>query len=232
MVMVTVGTYIAGKFLFKDSFADAGWQWGKVKHYMWIVVLIGALWIAPTLIELAIGTLELPASLTSEQVTWIVIPLFGTLISGFGEEFGWRGYMLLRMAQRMGVRWAVFWHGVIWWSWHLPILAGGGIQAGMAAAEQSGLPVGVSIIIVGGTQVLLGMVPSILHGVVFAYIWTRSRSLAVSTVYHAAYDNVRDSLNLVGCMGVWTGLWATALLSVLGVVFLVRKSSWRGLKEE
>ena len=29
MIMVTVGTFIAGKYVFKDNFADAGWSWGK-----------------------------------------------------------------------------------------------------------------------------------------------------------------------------------------------------------
>ena len=28
MIMVTVGTYIAGRYIFRDGFAGAGWSWG------------------------------------------------------------------------------------------------------------------------------------------------------------------------------------------------------------
>lgn len=38
------------------------------------------------------------------------------------EEFGWRGYLLPRLAARMGNTWAALCVGVIWASWHLPII--------------------------------------------------------------------------------------------------------------
>jgi len=38
-----------------------------------------------------------------------------------GEEVGWRGFALRRMADRMGLRWASVVLGVIWAAWHLPL---------------------------------------------------------------------------------------------------------------
>jgi hypothetical protein len=38
------------------------------------------------------------------------------------EEFGWRGYLLPRLSARMGNLWATLCVGVIWASWHLPLM--------------------------------------------------------------------------------------------------------------
>lgn len=50
-------------------------------------------------------------------------PLLNALFA-FGEEFGWRGYLLPKLAP-LGTRRAVLIHGVIWGVWHWPILAMG-----------------------------------------------------------------------------------------------------------
>jgi len=62
-----------------------------------------------------------------------------------------------------------------------------------------------------------------LHGVVIAYIWTRSGSLAVATVYHAAYDGFRDSLSILVGLGPIAQGFASVLLMALGIIFL-----WKG----
>jgi membrane protease YdiL (CAAX protease family) len=230
MLMVAVGTFIAGKFVFRDGFAGAGWQWGKGRHYLWVAALVALLWLVPTGIGLATGGRQWPASLTTEQVVWVFILLFVTLLPGFGEEFGWRGYMLPRLARRLSARQAVAVQAVIWWAWHLPIVIGVGVQAGLDGAAQTPLPAWVTIAITTTVAVVMNAVVATLHGVVFAYIWVRSRSLAVATVYHAAYDGVRDSLGMTIGMGTMTGLWANLVLVMLGVYFLM-KGDWRGLKE-
>jgi uncharacterized protein len=39
MIMVTVGTYLAGRYVFRDGFAGAGWSWGKPKYYLAVIGL-------------------------------------------------------------------------------------------------------------------------------------------------------------------------------------------------
>jgi membrane protease YdiL (CAAX protease family) len=38
-----------------------------------------------------------------------------------GEEIGWRGYALPRLASRLGLPWASIVLGIVWASWHLPL---------------------------------------------------------------------------------------------------------------
>lgn len=231
MCMVTVGTFIAGRYVFRDGFAGAGWRWGKPKHYLLVIGLVLLLWVVPTLVDLSVTNVSLPGHLTAGQITWIFVLIFVTLIPGFGEEFGWRGYMLPHLARHHSPRVAVIIHAVIWWAWHLPILIGEGIRAGIFAAHEANLPVALSAAIIAAVVLLVSVVPAILHGVVFAYIWTRTRSLPVATVYHAAYDGVRDSLMITIGIGPIAGFSAVVLLMTLGVAFLW-KGDWENLKSD
>lgn len=228
MFMVTVGTFIAGRYVFRDGFAGAGWRWGKLKYHLLVIGLALLLWVVPTIADLAVGTLRLPDKLTGTQLVWILVFLTG-FIPCFGEEFGWRGYMLPCLARRYTPRKAVVVHAIIWWAWHLPIMVGVGVQVGIAGAEEMGFSVGLSIIITVVSIVAVGAVPAILHGVVFAYIWMRSRSLAVATVYHLAFDGVRDSIHTTIGPGPIAGVWAAALLVILGIIFLW-KGNWKNLQ--
>ena len=61
-----------------------------------ITWLSSAVWVVPTCVDLALGGLKLPSGITSTQLGWVFVLLFVTLLPGFGEEFGWRGYLACR----------------------------------------------------------------------------------------------------------------------------------------
>ncbi|NIZ12505.1 CPBP family intramembrane glutamic endopeptidase [Phaeobacter sp. HF9A] len=63
---------------------------------------------------------------------WQVIPmiLILTLLAGFGEEFGWRGFALPRLKRKHTALGASLVIGVCWGMWHIPLfLAPGTVQS-------------------------------------------------------------------------------------------------------
>jgi membrane protease YdiL (CAAX protease family) len=98
------------------------------------------------------------------------------MIFTFGEEFGWRGYLLPRLAP-LGGGWAALLTGVIWGLWHAPII------------------ISTSINFPGHPWLgALAMVP-LTTSLSFVYAWLRLRSGSVwpSTLAHAA-ANVQAGL--------------------------------------
>jgi membrane protease YdiL (CAAX protease family) len=117
MIMVAVGTFVAGRYVFRDGFDDAGWHWGKLWHYLAVIGFAALLWVVPTFAGLILGLYNLPAGLLLSQILFLLLlNFFATLLPGFGEEFGWRGYLLPRLSQKHTPRKAVLLHSFIWWA--------------------------------------------------------------------------------------------------------------------
>jgi uncharacterized protein len=230
MIMVGVATFLLGRFYFRDGFRGAGWSWGRPLHYVAVIGLVLFLWALPKAMAVVARNVQWPegleASFTAKPMVYLPLVY---LIGGFGEEFGWRGYLLPRLAERFHPRWAVLIHALIWWAWHLPIVAGTLARVGAAQAEQmhvSPVIVGVTIAVIGSA---MSLVPVVLHAVVFAYIWMRSKSLVVATVYHAAFDGLRDWLGATGLLTPLVGVWANLVIIVFGAILLWR-ANWSRLR--
>ena len=142
-----------------------------------------------------------------------IIP-FAILISTpvqSGEEIGWRGYALPRMASRLGLGWASIILGVIWAAWHLPLF----FLPGSDTYHQS--------FIVYATQVTA-------LSVAMAWLWERTgRSLLLTMLMHAAVNNTQEIIPSAVPGGTKTfGLsasplsWlAAAMLWICAAYFLV-----------
>lgn len=55
-------------------------------------------------------------------VTGILLSPFVNIVNCFGEEWGWRGYLLPKLLSRFQVVPAVLLNGVIWGLWHAPLI--------------------------------------------------------------------------------------------------------------
>jgi membrane protease YdiL (CAAX protease family) len=129
--------------------------------------------------------------------------------------------MLRHLVKRYSTWKAILVHAFIWWAWHLPVIFTIGIRQGIGtnAAE--------SILLI----TLITLIPSMMNAVIFAYVWTATKSLAVASVYHSAYDEVRDAIEKTVGFGPLVSLWEMAVTTLFGA-FLLWKGNWKPLTEE
>ncbi len=109
--------------------------------------------------------------------TPVVLMLAGVLISTpfqSGEEIGWRGFALPRMAVRMGYARAALLLGIVWAFWHLP-------QFFLATTDTYHQP-----FFVWSLQVVA-------LSVAFAWLYVRTNgSLLLTMLLHASVNNTKD----------------------------------------
>ncbi len=110
-------------------------------------------------------------SLITQTVLAFTLAIPINMIFTFGEEFGWRGYLLPRLAPLGGIPAAII-TGVVWGLWHAPVI----VQDGYNYPGYPWLGVGMMVVF----TVALGMV--------FAWLRFRSGSVWPSTLAHAAFN--------------------------------------------
>ncbi len=99
----------------------------------------------------------------------LAIPL--NMIFTFGEEFGWRGYLLPKLAPLGGIPAAII-TGVVWGVWHAPVIV-------LDSYNYPGHP---------WLGVLMMVVFTVPLSMIFAWLRFRSGSVWPSTLAHAAYN--------------------------------------------
>jgi membrane protease YdiL (CAAX protease family) len=133
------------------------------------------------------------------------------VMAALGEEFGWRGFLLPRLAGTMRLVPAAVLVGLIWGVWHLPAdyvgLKGYGDLFWLA-------------FLINGPLVLTG------HSMVMAWLWRETGgSLFVSVLYHASITACAMLSPTAGSEG-WPGIAAagTGALVVWGAAVLLFRS--------
>lgn len=129
-----------------------------------------------------------------------------------GEEIGWRGYALPRLAERMGFAWASLLLGVVWACWHLP-------QFFLRSADTYGQSFPICSLEV------------IAMSVAIAWLYTHTKgSVLLPMLMHSAVNNTKDivpsgSANATNAFSLHASsvLYLTAaLLWVTAAYFLAR----------
>jgi len=148
----------------------------------------------------------------------LLIPLAIAFSTPFqaGEEIGWRGYALPRLADRFGLRAASLMLGFIWAFWHLP-------QFFIRDVPEFGQSFPLYVFQVTAL------------GVVFAWLYARTnRSLLLVMLLHAATNNTKDifpsatpgATNTFGLNGSLLAWLTVALLWISAGYFLFSMPKW------
>jgi uncharacterized protein len=118
---------------------------------------------------LGFAGVPLPTSVPGIVAVVALGSIVGSLLT-FGEEFGWRGYLLPRLMP-LGQNWAILLSGVIWVCWHLPLNVLSGANGGLV-----GFP--------------FWLVWTIGLGAVLGWLRLRSRSVWPAALVHAQVDTL------------------------------------------
>ena len=134
----------------------------------------------------------------------IIYPLIavvkGVVLSfaAFGEEFGWRGYMMPKLIELMGMPKAIIVGGIIWGLWHAPLTCVGH-NFGM---DYPGFPyVGIILMCLFCTAL----------GTVLMYVTIKTNSIWPAAFMHAVNNSVPSVLLLFMKQDVEIPLWIHTL---------------------
>lgn len=125
------------------------------------------------------SSLDLPAHFgLPSGPFWTLVALGGIVVAGatvngilaFGEEFGWRGYLLWELAP-LGFWKASLVIGTVWGIWHAPLIVAG-----------HNYPSFPFIGVVAFTITCIAMAP------LFTYLVIRSRSLLPAAIFHGVFN--------------------------------------------
>lgn len=185
-MLVAIGAFapalasvIVRQWVTREGFADAGLRLhlrGKLPYYLvaWLLPVVGAGVIVAAATALGIMPVKsaIPPSL-------VVTALVGALITTplfWGEEFGWRGYLQLRVASKRPLIAAVA-TGLIWGVYHYPV-----ILAGFEGFENAVL------------GLLVFPVTTTLLSIIFGWLRAKTDSVWVTCLAHSATNGVGGSL--------------------------------------
>ena len=192
-------TFVVRKWVTREGFGDAGlglhlrnWRYYLVGWFLpipvlaFVVVAAVALGIEQPDFSMAQGLAHVAPHAGIPAVpaghVGAVIPielLFAALLATpilFGEEFGWRGYLQLRLFPHSPTLAAVS-TGIIWGLWHVPIILGG--------YEFAGDPM---------TAIAAFCVTTVLISIIFGWLREKSGSIWVTSLAHSATNMIGGSL--------------------------------------
>jgi membrane protease YdiL (CAAX protease family) len=229
MYMPAVASVIA-RLVLREGFGDVSFRFGGRKMGQAVALA----WIYPIIVgSLAYGAawltglatfqpplppsshLYTPSPIANLLVSALLMATVGTIVScvsAFGEELGWRGYMLTRLIAA-GAPQPVLVSGLIWAVWHVPLILSGQYAAGSHP--------GISAIVF-----VVGVVAA---GYLAAYLRLQSGSVWPAVVFHGAVNAIiQGTFDRATAGDSWavgeSGILTTAVAVVLVVLILRTKT--------
>ena len=133
----------------------------------------------------------------------LITVVYGVVLSfaAFGEEFGWRGYMMPKLIELMGMPKAIIIGGIIWGLWHAPLTCVGH-NFGM---DYPGFPyLGIILMCLFCTAL----------GTVLMYVTIKTNSIWPAAFMHAVNNSVPSVLFLFMKQDVEIPIWIYALSNI------------------
>lgn len=196
-----IGAIVVRKWITREGFADAalclnarrGWR-----YYLFALLYPGIV-VPATLLLASILSAEPPeySGLTATPLLQMMTMAIVSTPIVWGEEFGWRGYLQVRLFADKPV-WAAVVTGLIWAVWHYPMILMGYLF--------SGAPLGL----------LLYPINMCFTSIIYGWFRLQSGSVWAASLAHATGNTVITPLlaSLLPDLG-WPLVWAGYRVAVL-----------------
>ncbi len=194
---------LALQYRYRGTLRGLGWGAGRPRYLLaayflpiaYAFVAYSAVWSSPA------AEVDGDVFARLGRRAYLLIP--GTLLSSLaalGEEIGWRGYLVPRLARRFGLDGVALASGLVWALWHYPLI--------LFADYRSAAPVAYSLACF--TVMVVGL------AYLYAWITLRSGSLWPAVLLHASHNlyvqGVFDRATIdTGPTPYWTGEFGAAL---------------------
>jgi CAAX protease family protein len=154
--------------------AGLGWRLGPWR-YLASAVLIPILYYLAIYVPVWLtGLGRFDGDYLGKVLPFLPMAMVTGLLTALGEEIGWRGFLAPTFYRACGFGWAGIATGIIWGLWHVPLIVGGGYDA--------------------GTPVWYGaacfMISVMNMAVMMAWMRLRSGSLWPAALYHGVHNLV------------------------------------------
>jgi len=198
----------------KEKLSSIGWGGAKPKFFLtgYLAPIIYAGLAYSVIWLLGLGILDtgiFGSSPTAGIIKPITTGLAGSMVLALGEEIGWRGLLVPRLATYMSLRKTAMLSGFIWGVWHVPLIISGGYSSGAPA----------------WFAVLCFMVLVIGMSFLFAWLRLQSGSIWPTVLLHATHNSfIQSVLDKITVDNGTTEYFTTEFglgLALMGVVMVL-----------
>lgn len=153
--------------------------------------------------------LSLPVVIGAGLIVILAAPLvIVNHVAAFGEEIGWRGFLLPLLIDELGIQKAVLLDGILWGIAHAPLVCFGLNYTG----NYPGAPwSGILMMVLFATSI----------GISLSYLTLKSRSIFPACIAHGAINAIREAPLLI-CLDTYNALLGPKPSGLIGMTgFLI-----------
>ena len=173
--------------------------------------------------EVEVTVTQLQQTMTLQILMGLFLSPFLNVLNCFGEEWGWRGYLLPKMLKKLKVVPTLLITGVIWGLWHMPLT----IMGHNYGNGYLGYPV---------TGILAMCIFCTVLGIILSYVTIKTKSCIPAILGHGMINGFAATgiyfTSLDNPYNVFLGPAPTGLIGGMGFILLAAVCVYRLYKEE